>query len=257
MTARITLDGKVCLVTGSSRGIGEAVARTFAAYGARVVIAARKAEGVAAVADSIAKEHGTDRVLGVVAHAGKEDECARLVQQACDRFGRVDVLVNNAGTNPSFGPMLEVEMGAWDKTFETNLKGYFWCAREVARRCLARTAPGAIVNIASVAGIVGSPLHGVYAATKAAIVSMTKTLAIELAAARIRVNAIAPGFVDTRLSSAILQNEELLKHVVDRTPMRRYGTPDEIAGGALYLASDAASFLTGHTLVIDGGMTIG
>jgi NAD(P)-dependent dehydrogenase (short-subunit alcohol dehydrogenase family) len=257
MTARITLEGKVCLVTGGSRGIGEAIARTFAAHGARVVVAARKPEGVAAVADSIAKEHGADRVLGVAAHAGKEEECARLVQQTIDRFGKVDVLVNNAGTNPYFGPMLQVEMGAWDKTFETNLKGYFWCARDVARNCIAREAPGSIVNVASVAGLVGTPLQGVYAATKAAIVSMTKTLACELAASKIRVNAIAPGFVDTRLASAILKNDELLKHVLARTPMGRYGTPDEIAGGALYLASDAASFLTGHTLVIDGGLTIG
>jgi NAD(P)-dependent dehydrogenase (short-subunit alcohol dehydrogenase family) len=257
MTARITLEGKVCLVTGGSRGIGEAIARTFAAHGARVVIAARKPEGVAAVADSIAKEHGADRVLGVPAHAGQEEECARLVERAVERFGRVDVLVNNAGTNPYFGPMLDAEMGAWDKTFATNLKGYFWCARDVARRCIDRNAPGSIVNVASVAGLVGTPLQGVYAATKAAILSMTKTLAIELAAAHIRVNAIAPGFVDTRLASAILGNEELLRHVIDRTPMRRYGTPDEIAGGALYLASDAATFLTGHTLVIDGGLTIG
>jgi NAD(P)-dependent dehydrogenase (short-subunit alcohol dehydrogenase family) len=257
MTARITLEGKVCLVTGGSRGIGEAIAKTFAAHGARVVIAARKPEGVAAVADAIAKEHGADRVLGVPAHAGKEDECTRLVRAAVERFGKIDVLVNNAGTNPYFGPMLQVEMGAWDKTFETNLKGYFWCAREVAKDCLSREAPGSIVNVASVAGLVGSPLQGVYAATKAAIISMTKTLAIELGPSKIRVNAIAPGFVDTRLASAILQNDELLERVIAHTPMGRYGKPDEIAGGALYLASDAASFLTGHTLVIDGGMTIG
>ncbi len=257
MTARINLEGKVCLVTGGRRGIGEAIARTFAAHGAKVVVAARKPEGVAAAAEAIAKEHGADRVLGVAAHAGKEDECVRLVKVAVGHFGKVDVLVNNAGTNPYFGPMMQVEMGAWDKTFETNLKGYFWCAREVARNCLAREAPGSVVNVASVAGLIGSPLQGVYAATKAAIISMTKTLAMELAPSKIRVNAIAPGFVDTRLASAILQNDELLKHVIARTQMGRFGAPDEIAGGALYLASDAASFLTGHTLVIDGGMTIG
>jgi NAD(P)-dependent dehydrogenase (short-subunit alcohol dehydrogenase family) len=257
MTARITLEGKVCLVTGGSRGIGEAIARTFVAHGARVVLAARKPEGVAATAESIAKEHGVDRVVGIVAHAGKEDECTRLVRETIERFGKVDVLVNNAGTNPYFGPMLNIDMGAWDKTFETNLKGYFWCAREVARHCLGRDAPGSIINVASVAGLIGSPLQGVYGATKAAIISMTKTLAAELGPSKIRVNAIAPGFIDTRLASAILKNDELLKVVLGRTPLGRYGTPDEIAGGALYLASDAASFLTGHTLVIDGGMTIG
>jgi NAD(P)-dependent dehydrogenase (short-subunit alcohol dehydrogenase family) len=257
MTARITLEGKVCLVTGGSRGIGEAIARTFVAHGARVVLAARKPEGVAAAAESIAKEHGADRVVGIAAHAGKEEDCARLVRETIERFGQVDVLVNNAGTNPYFGPMLNVDMGAWEKTFETNLKGYFWCAREVAKHCLGRNAAGSIINVASVAGLVGSPLQGVYGATKAAIISMTKTLAVELGPSRIRVNAIAPGFIDTRLASAILKNNELLKVVLGRTPLGRYGTPDEIAGGALYLASDAASFLTGHTLVIDGGMTIG
>jgi len=257
MTARITLEGKVCLVTGGSRGIGEAIARAFAAHGARVVIASRKPEGVAAAAESIGKEHGADRVVGIAAHAGKEEECARLVRETIERFGQVDVLVNNAGTNPYFGPMLNVDMGAWEKTFETNLKGYFWCAREVARHCLGRNAPGSIINVASVAGLVGSPLQGVYGATKAAIISMTKTLAVELGPSRIRVNAIAPGFIDTRLASAILKNDELLKAILGRTPLGRYGTPDEIAGGALYLASDAASFLTGHTLVIDGGLTIG
>ncbi|HEY3817290.1 MAG TPA: SDR family oxidoreductase [Polyangiaceae bacterium] len=257
MTARITLEGKVCLVTGGSRGIGEAIARTFVAHGARVVIAARKPEGVAAAAESIAKEHGDGRVVGIAAHAGKEEDCARLVRETIERFGQVDVLVNNAGTNPYFGPMLQVDMGAWEKTFETNLKGYFWCARGVAKHCLDRNVPGSIVNVASVAGLVGTPLQGVYGATKAAIISMTKTLAVELGPSRIRVNAIAPGFVDTRLASAILKNDELLKVVLGRTPLGRYGTPDEIAGGALYLASDAASFLTGHTLVIDGGLTIG
>jgi len=257
MTARITLEGKVCLVTGGSRGIGEAIARTFVAHGARVVIASRKPEGVSAAAESIGKEHGADRVVGIAAHAGKEEDCARLVRETIERFGQVDVLVNNAGTNPYFGPMLNVDMSAWEKTFETNLKGYFWCARDVAKHCLGRNAPGSIINVASVAGLVGSPLQGVYGATKAAIISMTKTLAVELGPSRIRVNAIAPGFIDTRLASAILKNDELLKVVLGRTPLGRYGTPDEIAGGALYLASDAASFLTGHTLVIDGGMTIG
>jgi NAD(P)-dependent dehydrogenase (short-subunit alcohol dehydrogenase family) len=256
MSAQITLEGKVAIITGGSRGIGEAIARAFVAHGARIVIASRKPEGVAAVADAVAREYGADRVLAVAAHTGKEADCRRLVEEAIAGFGRVDVLVNNAGTNPYFGPLLDAENGAWDKTFDVNLKGYFWCAREVARHCLGREAPSSIINIASVAGIVASPMQGVYSMTKAAVISMTRTLAVELGPSKIRVNAIAPGFVDTRLASAILKSDELLKHVIERTPMARYGTPDEIAGGALYLASDAASFLTGHTLVIDGGMTI-
>jgi NAD(P)-dependent dehydrogenase (short-subunit alcohol dehydrogenase family) len=257
MTADITLEGKVAIITGGSRGIGEAIARTFASHGSRVVLVSRKAEGVAAVAESIAKGHGSDRVLAVAAHTGKEEDAVRLVREAIAHFGKVDVLVNNAGTNPYFGPLLNADIGAWDKTFEVNLKGYFWCAREVARHCIGREAPASIINMASIAGLVASPMQGVYSMTKAAVISMTKTLAVELAGSRVRVNCIAPGFVDTRLASAILKNDELLRHVLERTPMGRYGTPDEIAGGALYLASDAASFLTGHTLVIDGGMTIG
>jgi NAD(P)-dependent dehydrogenase (short-subunit alcohol dehydrogenase family) len=256
MTAYITLEGKVALVTGGSRGIGEAIARTFAAHGARLVLASRKAEGVQAVAVSIAKEHGADRAFAVPAHLGRQEECVRLVAGAIDRYGKVDVLVNNVGTNPYWGPMLNADLAMWDKTFDVNLKGYFFCAREVARHCIAREAGGAIVNIASIAGLTGSPFQGIYAATKAAVISMTKTLAVELGRSGIRVNAIAPGFIDTRLSRAVLENEELLARLLARTPMGRYGTPDEVAGGALYLASEAASFLTGHTLVIDGGMTI-
>jgi NAD(P)-dependent dehydrogenase (short-subunit alcohol dehydrogenase family) len=257
MSAHIGLEGKVAIVTGGSRGIGEAIARTFAAHGCRVVLTARKLEGVTAVAESIASEHGADRVLGVAAHSGKEEDCVRLVREAIARFGKVDVLVNNAGTNPYFGPLVGADDGSWNKTFEVNLKGYFWCAREVARHLAGREAPGSIINVASVAGLMASPLQGVYAMTKAAVISMTRTLALELGPSRIRVNAIAPGFVDTRLASAVLKNEDLVKSVVGRTPLGRYGEPDEIAGGALYLASDAASFLTGHALVIDGGLTIG
>ncbi len=254
---RITLEGKVAVITGGSRGIGEAIARAFAQAGARVVISSRKPDGVAAVAASIDKEHGPDRAHAIAAHAGKEEDCARVMGEAVSRFGKVDVLVNNAGTNPHFGPMVDVEMPAWDKTFEVNLKGYFWMTRELVKHLRARDAAGAVVNIASVAGLTGSPMQGVYAMTKAAVISMTKTLAVELAPNHVRVNAIAPGFVDTRLASAIVKNNDLLSLVMQRTPLRRVGEPDEIAGGALYLASDSASYLTGHTLVIDGGMTTG
>ena len=257
MAVQIGLDGKVAVITGGSRGIGEAIARSFVGQGARVVIASRKVDGVDAVAASITKDHGADRIRAVAAHTGKEDDCVRLVRETIATFGKVDILVNNAGTNPYFGPMLNADSGAWDKTFDVNLKGYFWCAREVSRHLLGRDAPGSIVNIASVAGLVASPMQGIYSMTKAAVISMTKTLALELGPSKIRVNAIAPGFVDTRLASAVLKNDDLVKVVVGRTPLGRYGTPDEIAGGALYLASDAASFLTGHTLVIDGGLTIG
>jgi len=251
MTSSIHLEGKVAIVTGASRGIGEAIARMFAANGAKVVCASRKLEAVTAVAESIGP-----RAIAVAAHTGREEDCINLVRTTVEKLGKVDVLVNNAATNPYFGPMLDIDVGAWDKTFEVNTKGYFWMTREVARHLREREAPGSIVNMSSVAGIVASPLQGVYAMTKAAVISMTKTFAYELAPNKIRVNAIAPGFVDTRFAAAVLKNDALLDEVLRMTPMKRYAQPDEIAGAALYLASDSASYLTGQAIVIDGGMTI-
>ncbi len=251
MASTINLEGKVAIVTGGSRGIGESIARTFAANGAKVVVASRKIEGVKGVADSIG-----EAAHAVAAHTGREEDCVALVRAAIERFGKVDVLVNNAATNPYFGPMLDVDVGAWDKTFEVNTKGYFWMTREVARHLRERDAGGSIINVASVAGLLAAPAQGVYAMTKAAVISMTKTLAYELAGNKIRVNAIAPGFIDTKFAAAVLKNDTLLDEVLRMTPMKRYGQPDEIAGAALYLASDSASYLTGQAIVIDGGMTI-
>lgn len=251
MTSSIHLKGKVAIVTGASRGIGEAIARMFAANGAEVVCASRKIDGVTSVAESIGPS-----AIALAAHTGREEDCVELVRAAIGKFGKVDVLVNNAATNPYFGSMLDIEMGAWDKTFEVNTKGYFWMIREVARHLRERGAPGSIINMASIAGLAAAPLQGAYAMTKAAVISMTKTLACELAANAIRVNAIAPGFVDTKFAAAVLQNDALLDEVLRRTPMKRYAKPDEIAGAALYLASDSASYLTGQAIVIDGGMTI-
>src|SRR5262245_10566565 len=247
----ITLQGKVAIITGGSRGIGEAMARAFVEAGAKVVVASRKAEGVESVAASLGPS-----AFAVAAHTGKESDCAALVAAAVKHFGKVDVLVNNAATNPHFGPLITAELAAWDKTFEGNLKGYFWMTREAAKHLIAREARGAIVNVTSVAAIVAAPMQGIYGMTKAAVVSMTKTLAFELAPSKIRVNALAPGLVDTRLASAIVHDDDLRRRFTERTPQGRYARPDEMAGGALYLSSDAATFLKGHTLVIDGGMTV-
>jgi NAD(P)-dependent dehydrogenase (short-subunit alcohol dehydrogenase family) len=226
-------------------------------HGANVVVASRKEEGVGLVASKLNALRGGS-ALAIAAHTGKEADCIKLVGETVDKLGRVDVLVNNAGTNPYFGPMLASEMPAWDKTFDVNLKGYFWMTREVVQHLRKRgETRGAIVNVASIVGMQAALLQGVYGMTKAAVISMTKTLAVELASAGIRVNAIAPGMVDTRLASAIVSNDVLVAEINRRTALGRVARPDEIAGAALYLASDASSFTTGEVIVVDGGLQLG
>ena len=255
MSVSLSLTGKVAIITGASRGIGEAIATCFVEHGANVVVASRKEDGVSATAAKLDAIRA-NCTLPVAAHTGKEDDCKALVKRAVEKFGKVDILVNNAGTNPYFGPMLDTEMGAWDKTFEVNLKGYFWMTREVARHVIAREGKGSVVNVASIVGMMSAPLQGVYGMTKAAVISMTKTLALELGTSGIRVNAISPGMVDTRLAAAIVGNDTLVKEINDRTALKRVAQPEEIAGAALYLASDASSFTTGEVLVVDGGLQI-
>ncbi len=251
------LDDKVAIVTGASRGIGEAIAGELARAGARVVIASRKPDGLEAAASRIRESVKGTRAdaVGFACNTGKPDEVEKLVEHAIKTYGKVDILVNNAATNPYFGPMLDVEWGAWDKTFEVNVKGYFGAARAVARHLISRDAPGSIVNVASVVGFIGSPLQGVYAMTKAAVISMTQTLAFEWGAQGIRVNAIAPGLIETKFAAALTDNAEIRDRIVARTALGRVGQPSDVAGVALFLASDAASYVTGHTLVVDGGWT--
>ncbi|MBL0198316.1 MAG: glucose 1-dehydrogenase [Myxococcales bacterium] len=252
MSAGVSLDGRVAVVTGASRGIGQAIAKSLVDAGAKVVCASRKIEGLQAVTSALGPN-----AHAIAAHTGRAADCDALIAAAVERFGQVDYLVNNAASNPYFGPLLETDAGAWDKTFEVNVKGYFWMIRAFVRHLRARGAEsGAVVSVASVAGLESAPMMGAYGMTKAAVISMTKTLAYELGGSNIRVNAIAPGFVDTRFAAAIVQNESLLSEVVKKTPLGRVARPEEIAGGVVYLLSDAASYLTGHTLVIDGGMTV-
>jgi NAD(P)-dependent dehydrogenase (short-subunit alcohol dehydrogenase family) len=252
MTSDITLADKTIIVTGASRGIGEAIARACARAGANVVLASRKQDGVDAAAAAITSQGGS--ALAVACHMGKAEEVEALFGRATERFGPIHGLVNNAATNPYFGPLLGIEDSAFDKTIEVNLKGPLAASRAFVGQA---AAGGSIVNVASVAGRRAAPLQGVYGMTKAALISMTQTLAHELGPAGIRVNAIAPGLVETRFASALIQNEALLKHVVDRTPLGRHGQPEEIAGAAVYLLSDAAAFMTGQTMTIDGGWTSG
>jgi NAD(P)-dependent dehydrogenase (short-subunit alcohol dehydrogenase family) len=251
----LRLDGKLAIVTGASRGIGAAIAKKFAQAGARLVLVSRKREGLEAVASEIRAGGGTVAVRAC--HVGKIDEVEALVPAVLAEHGQIDILVNNAGTNPYFGPLMNFEWAAWDKTFEVNLKGPAALARAVAQHLMQRQAPGAIINVTSILGTTAAPMQGIYGMTKAALVSLTQTLAVELGGFGIRVNAIAPGVVDTKLASLLVNDPGISKQVLDRTPLRRIGQPDDIAGAALFLASDAARYVTGHTLVVDGGWTAG
>jgi len=253
-TSRISLEEKVLVITGASRGIGEAIALAATKAGAKVVLASRKQPGLDEVAAKVKEAGG--HAAAFACHMGKPDEVEKLFAAAIERFGRVDALINNAATNPYFGPMMDTPLSALDKTLEVNVKGYFIAARELVKHLRSRKAEsGAIVNIASVAGMRAAPMQGAYGMSKAAVISMTQTLAMELGSSNIRVNAVAPGLVETRFAAAIVNNDMLRKHVTDRTPLDRHAQPDEIAGAAIFLASDAASFVTGHTLVVDGGLT--
>jgi NAD(P)-dependent dehydrogenase (short-subunit alcohol dehydrogenase family) len=248
------MQGKLALVSGGSRGIGAAIADAFAAAGARVIIASRKADELEATAARINDKH-PGRVVARACHMGRPDAIAELFAWIDKEHGTPDVAVNNAATNPHFGPLLTVEWPAWDKTFELNLKGYFEVARQTARRLLAANRPGSIINVASIVGLRGAPMQGVYAMSKAAVISMTQTLAVELGNARIRVNAIAPGLVETRFASTLVNNPEAQKFFTARAPLARYAQPDEISPIAVYLASDESSYVTGQTFAIDGGWT--
>jgi len=249
MTSEITLQGKVVVVTGSSRGIGAAIASAVAEAGASVVLASRKQEGLDEVAEQIRAKGGT--ALPIATHTGHPEAVEALFDKAVEEFGAVHGLVNNAATNVEFGPMLGTEEGPEDTTFEVNVKGYFNMVRAFANRAKG----GSIVNIASVMGMRAAPFQGVYGMTKAAVISMTQTLSLELGPGDIRINAIAPGLVETKFAQMLIEDDTLRDIFVARTALQRHAQPDEIAGAAVFLLSDAASYMTGQVMVIDGGMT--
>ncbi len=248
------LSGKVALITGASRGIGQAIAETYAAAGAKVIVCSRKQAGVDAAAEII-RNNGGD-ALPIAAHTGSEESINEMVDKAIAEFGGIDIAVNNAATNPHFGPLLTAEESHWDKILDVNVKGYFNVAKACAASMKQRNG-GKIINIASIAGLGVQPGMGIYCISKAAVLMLTEVLATELAKDNIQVNAIAPGFIKTQLSSGLWSNPHLNEMILKAIPQNRMATPDELTGIALYLATSASSFTTGSTFVIDGGQMSG
>ncbi len=249
------LQDQVAVVTGASRGIGEAIAAAFAAEGARVALCSRKLRSVEEAAARIHAAHPHATLLPLACHTGDPEAVAGFFEAVSAQLGTPSILVNNAATNPYFGPLLQTEAAAWDKTFDVNVKGYFYCSREAAQRAIAQHQPLSIINVASILGLRAAPLQGAYGMTKAAILSMTQTLAVELGEQNVRVNAIAPGLVDTRFAAVLIQTPEVSRVYTDRTALKRYAQPEEITGAAVFLASRESSYMTGQTLTLDGGYT--
>ncbi len=243
----IRLDGRTALVTGASRGIGRAIAAEYAASGANVMLSSRKADALEEAAASM-----TGNVATFAANAGEPEQAEACVQATIERFGAVDVLVNNAAANPYFGRSIDIDLSRYDKTFRVNLRGpLVWT--QAAWRSSMQERGGVVLNVASVGGIRGEAGIGIYNVTKAALIHLTKTLAAELAPG-VRVNALAPGLVKTDFARALWEPAEEL--AAAQIPLQRIGVPEDIGHAALFLASDLASWITGHTLVIDGGALI-
>lgn len=244
------LSGKTALVSGASRGIGEAIARLLGAHGAHVICTSRKLDACEAVAQAIRDDGGQAEAHAL--HVGDPD-AIEAVFQSLDGAGRApDILVNNAAANPYFGPMLEMDLASYEKTVAVNLRGYFWTSVQGARR-MRDKGGGAIVNIASVNARRSVPNQGVYSMTKAGIVNMTEGFAKELSAHRIRVNAVLPGLTDTKFASAIIADAKLMAMMTRMIPLARAAQPSEIAPAVLFLCSEAASYVTGISLPVDGG----
>lgn len=245
------LKGKKALVTGASRGIGESIAKTLAAYGAELILASRKIDDLRKVEEDIKRSGGA--AGSIACNTGEMEQIGALFEEIKKRHGRLDILVNNAATNPYFGDVLGADEKVWDKTFAVNLKGMFFASQHAARM-MKESGGGAIVNVASVNGIKPAPFQGIYSMTKAGVIALTKSFAKELAPFNIRVNALLPGLTDTKFSAALTSNKDILNLVLPSIPMGRVARPEEMAGAVLYLISDMASYTTGATIVVDGGM---
>lgn len=253
MSDLFDLSGKVALVTGASRGIGESVAKTLAAHGAHVIVSSRKAEACEAVVAAIVAAGGTAEARAC--HIGEMAQIDQLFAEIEAAHGRLDILVNNAATNPHFGHITETDVGAFQKTVDVNIRGYFFMSSAGAK-LMSKHGGGSIINVASVNGVIPGALQGIYSITKAAVIAMTKSFALECAAMGVRVNALLPGATDTKFASALFHNPVILEKALTRIPMKRIAEPDEMAGTVLYLASNASSYTTGACINVDGGYLV-
>lgn len=244
------LTGKIAFVSGASRGIGESISRLLAAQGAHVILASRKADACERVAASIREAGGSAEVMAC--HIGDMEQIEQVFAEIRARHGRLDILVNNAASNPYFGPIQDTDLGAFNKTVDVNIRGYFFMSSH-AVKLMAQHGGGSIVNVASVNGVVPGSFQGIYSITKAAVISMTKAFAKECAPLGVRVNALLPGATETKFASALTQNPVILNELLKHVPLNRVAQPDEMAGAVLYLVSPAASYTTGTCLNVDGG----
>ncbi len=251
------LTGKVALITGSSKGIGRAIAEELARHGAQVVISSRKADACQEVVDSINKElHGkAGGAISIPANISRKEELQQLVETTLKQLGKIDILVCNAAVNPYFGPMSGLPDSAFDKILDVNIKSNHWLVQMVAPAMVDRR-DGVIIVVSSVGGLRGSKELGAYCIAKAADVQLVRNLAVELGPDNIRVNAISPGLIRTDFARALWENPEILAKRTEGDPLRRIGEPHEVAGAAVFLASRAGAFTTGQNFVIDGGSTI-
>ncbi len=250
---KFDLRNKVAIVTGASKGIGEAMATIFAEAGAKVVVSSRKQESVEEVANTL-KSKGYE-ATGIACHVGEASQLKNLVEQTIAVYGGIDILVNNAATNPVFGPVINTDEAAFDKIMQVNVKAPF----ELAKLCypsMKARGGGSIINISSIGGLSPEPFLGIYSVSKSALVMLTKVLAKEWGRDGIRANVICPGLIQTKFSEALWKNEEMLSKSIKHLPISRIGQPEDLAGVALFLASEASAYTTGAVYTVDGGYTI-
>ena len=252
-TQLFDLTGKIALVTGASRGIGEEIAKLLAEQGAHVIVSSRKLDGCQVVADAIVAQGGSAEAFAC--HVGNMDDITAVFAHIKDTHGKLDILVNNAATNPYFGHILDTDLAAYNKTVDVNIRGYFFMSIE-GGKLMKAGGGGAIVNTASVNALEPGPMQGIYSITKAAVVNMTQAFAKELAPLGIRVNALLPGLTKTKFAGALFSADEFYQEAIKGIPMGRHAEPQEMAATVLYLVSDASTYTTGACIVVDGGMTI-